>query len=147
MLSLCSVIFSALRASETLRTVIVMCTVCRAFGVLMWEVLTLGQQPYPARTNTEVLQFVRSGGRLDRPDTCPDEMWVPLCICHIYGQFSTFCSVVHETGSDSNAFLLFSDLFSCKWSIWVSRVSACTGDQEHLSRNIIEHSGGTKTTP
>lgn len=74
MLRLCSIIFSALRAIETLRTVIVMCTVCRAFGVLMWEVLTLGQQPYPARTNTEVLQFVRSGGRLDRPDTCPDEM-------------------------------------------------------------------------
>jgi len=47
---------------------------CRAFGVLMWEALTLGHQPYPARTNTEVLQFVRSGGRLDRPDTCPNEM-------------------------------------------------------------------------
>ena len=47
-----------------------------AFGVLMWEVLTLGQQPYPARTNVEVLHFVRSGGRLDRPDVCPDEMYV-----------------------------------------------------------------------
>ncbi len=48
----------------------------RAFGVLMWEVLTLGQQPYPARTNIEVLHYVRSGGRLDRPDSCPDELWV-----------------------------------------------------------------------
>jgi proto-oncogene tyrosine-protein kinase ROS len=42
--------------------------------VLIWEVLTLGQQPYPARTNTEVLHFVRSGGRLDRPDNCPDDL-------------------------------------------------------------------------
>ena len=50
------------------------CSVYRAFGVLMWEVLTLGQQPYPARTNLEVLHFVRGGGRLDRPDNCPDDM-------------------------------------------------------------------------
>ncbi|ESP04075.1 hypothetical protein LOTGIDRAFT_156686 [Lottia gigantea] len=46
-----------------------------AFGVLMWEVITLGQQPYPARTNVEVLQFVRSGGKLDKPDKCPDEIY------------------------------------------------------------------------
>ena len=46
----------------------------RAFGVLMWEVVTFGQQPYPARTNIEVLHFVRSGGRLDRPDNCPDDL-------------------------------------------------------------------------
>ncbi|XP_013384581.1 proto-oncogene tyrosine-protein kinase ROS [Lingula anatina] len=45
-----------------------------AYGVLVWEVLTLGQQPYPARTNLEVLQFVRGGGRLDRPENCPDEL-------------------------------------------------------------------------
>ncbi|XP_036611703.1 proto-oncogene tyrosine-protein kinase ROS-like [Trichosurus vulpecula] len=45
-----------------------------SFGVLMWEVMTLGQQPYPARTNPEVLHFVRSGGRLERPCNCPDNM-------------------------------------------------------------------------
>ena len=42
----------------------------------MWEVLTLGQQPYPARTNIEVLQYVRSGGRLERPPQCPNDMYV-----------------------------------------------------------------------
>ncbi|KAK3096875.1 hypothetical protein FSP39_004321 [Pinctada imbricata] len=45
-----------------------------AFGVLMWEVITFGQQPYPARTNIEVLNFVRSGGQLDKPDSCPQEL-------------------------------------------------------------------------
>lgn len=48
----------------------------RSFGVLIWEVLTFGQQPYPARTNVEVLQYVRSGGRLERPANCPDELLV-----------------------------------------------------------------------
>ena len=47
---------------------------CRAFGVLMWEVVTLGQQPYPARTNIEVLHFVRAAGKLERPEKCTDEM-------------------------------------------------------------------------
>ncbi|ELU14564.1 hypothetical protein CAPTEDRAFT_134203, partial [Capitella teleta] len=52
-----------------------------AFGVLMWEVLTLGQQPYPARTNLEVLQFVRNEGCLDRPDNCPDDLYHLMGLC------------------------------------------------------------------
>jgi proto-oncogene tyrosine-protein kinase ROS len=43
-----------------------------AFGVLLWEIMTLGQQPYPARTNLEVWNYVRAGGRLQRPPHCPD---------------------------------------------------------------------------
>lgn len=42
-----------------------------AFGVLLWEIMTLGQQPYPARTNLEVMQYVRTGGRLTSPQNCP----------------------------------------------------------------------------
>lgn len=42
-----------------------------AFGVLMWEITSLGQQPYPARTNLEVLHHVRAGGRLSKPLNCP----------------------------------------------------------------------------
>ncbi|XP_034172668.2 receptor protein-tyrosine kinase sevenless isoform X6 [Osmia lignaria lignaria] len=42
-----------------------------AFGVLMWEITSLGQQPYPARTNLEVLHHVRAGGRLPKPLNCP----------------------------------------------------------------------------
>ncbi|MGH0142097.1 UNVERIFIED_CONTAM: hypothetical protein FKN15_023033, partial [Acipenser sinensis] len=45
-----------------------------SFGILIWEIMTLGQQPYPARTNLEVLHFVRTGGRLERPSSCPDDM-------------------------------------------------------------------------
>ncbi|XP_017879766.1 proto-oncogene tyrosine-protein kinase ROS isoform X2 [Ceratina calcarata] len=42
-----------------------------AFGVLIWEITSLGQQPYPARTNIEVLHHVRAGGRLPKPLNCP----------------------------------------------------------------------------
>ncbi|CAI9740160.1 proto-oncogene tyrosine-protein kinase ROS-like isoform X2, partial [Octopus vulgaris] len=55
-----------------------------SFGVLMWEVITYGQQPYPARTNLEVLQYVRSGGRLDRPDNCPEYLYQLKLNCWSY---------------------------------------------------------------
>ncbi|NXY15945.1 ROS1 kinase, partial [Atrichornis clamosus] len=45
-----------------------------AFGVLVWETLTLGQQPYPGFSNIEVLHHVRSGGRLESPNSCPDDL-------------------------------------------------------------------------
>lgn len=47
-----------------------------AFGVLLWEIMTLGQQPYPARNNLEVLHYVRSGGRLHQPIHCPQQLYV-----------------------------------------------------------------------
>uniref|UniRef100_T1IRG8 receptor protein-tyrosine kinase n=1 Tax=Strigamia maritima TaxID=126957 RepID=T1IRG8_STRMM len=55
-----------------------------AFGVLLWEVMTLGQQPYPARTNLEVLHYVRAGGRLDKPDNCPDDLHQLMLLCWNY---------------------------------------------------------------
>ncbi|CRK90687.1 CLUMA_CG004384, isoform A, partial [Clunio marinus] len=56
-----------------------------AFGevcVLMWEVITLGQQPYQGQTNVEVLQHVRAGGRLPRPhQNCTDELYQLMSKC------------------------------------------------------------------
>ena len=45
-----------------------------SYGVLLWEIMALGSQPYPGRISQEVLEFVTAGGRLDRPDKCPSRM-------------------------------------------------------------------------
>lgn len=45
-----------------------------AFGVLLWEIMSLGQQPYPARNNLEVLHYVRGGGRLTKPVAASPDM-------------------------------------------------------------------------
>ncbi|KAG8551544.1 hypothetical protein GDO81_004155 [Engystomops pustulosus] len=47
-----------------------------SFGVLLWEMFSLGQQPYQGYSNIEVLHYVRSGERMDSPDNCPDDMYV-----------------------------------------------------------------------
>ncbi|KAH8264714.1 hypothetical protein KR044_002241 [Drosophila immigrans] len=52
-----------------------------AFGVLCWEILTLGQQPYAARNNFEVLAHVKDGGRLQPPDECPEKLYSLLLQC------------------------------------------------------------------
>ncbi|XP_045449564.1 proto-oncogene tyrosine-protein kinase ROS [Melitaea cinxia] len=55
-----------------------------AWGVLCWEVLSLGQQPYPARTNRQVLALVRAGGTPDRPPNCPSAFYELLQKCWSY---------------------------------------------------------------
>ncbi|XP_016951950.1 protein sevenless [Drosophila biarmipes] len=52
-----------------------------AFGVLCWEILTLGQQPYAARNNFEVLAHVKEGGRLQQPPMCPEKLYALLLHC------------------------------------------------------------------
>lgn len=48
----------------------------RSFGVLLWEIFSLGYMPYPSRSNQEVLEFVTNGGRMDPPKNCPGPVWV-----------------------------------------------------------------------
>ncbi|XP_021360876.1 proto-oncogene tyrosine-protein kinase ROS-like isoform X2 [Mizuhopecten yessoensis] len=54
-----------------------------AFGILIWEVMTFGRQPYPARTNIEVLHYVRSGGQLEQPEGCPEELFQMMRTCWV----------------------------------------------------------------
>lgn len=46
-----------------------------AFGIIVWEVLTLGFQPYFGMENLQVIEYVKSGGRLQIPQKCPVEMY------------------------------------------------------------------------
>nr|CAB3226467.1 tyrosine-protein kinase Btk29A [Phallusia mammillata] len=46
-----------------------------AFGVLMWELFTGGKTPYRAFSNTEVVERVAQGHRLERPQNCPHAVY------------------------------------------------------------------------
>lgn len=52
------------------------CSPCRSFGVVLWEIATLAEQPYQGLSNEQVLRFVMEGGLLDKPDNCPDMLYV-----------------------------------------------------------------------
>ena len=48
-----------------------------SFGVVMWEIFTLGEVPYVGIVdNDDVSQYVWEGNRLERPSECPESMLV-----------------------------------------------------------------------
>jgi insulin receptor len=52
-----------------------------SFGVVLWEMATLAEQPYQGLANEQVLQFVIGGGILERPVCCPDVLHRLMVAC------------------------------------------------------------------
>nr|XP_014279310.1 ALK tyrosine kinase receptor [Halyomorpha halys] len=52
-----------------------------SFGVLMWEVMSLGYMPYTGCANREVMSLVTSGGRLEPPTNCPSQLYAIMTQC------------------------------------------------------------------
>ncbi|KAL6419472.1 hypothetical protein ACFW04_011383 [Cataglyphis niger] len=52
-----------------------------SFGVLMWEITSLGEHPYTGRTNLEVIDYVRAEGRLPMPLNCPPTLYELMLRC------------------------------------------------------------------
>uniref|UniRef100_A0A6Q2XE85 Tyrosine-protein kinase receptor n=1 Tax=Esox lucius TaxID=8010 RepID=A0A6Q2XE85_ESOLU len=55
-----------------------------SFGVVLWEIATLAEQPYQGMSNEQVLHFVMEGGLLDKPDNCPDMLFELMRMCWQY---------------------------------------------------------------
>ncbi|CAH3131731.1 unnamed protein product, partial [Porites lobata] len=47
-----------------------------SFGVVLWEMATLGGVPYPTLTNSELYRLLGTGYRMERPDMCSDDVYV-----------------------------------------------------------------------
>lgn len=52
-----------------------------SFGILMWEIVTLGSTPYATMGAREVMRRVRDGYRLDRPSHCRPELFRVITQC------------------------------------------------------------------
>ncbi|EGD77654.1 TK/HMTK protein kinase [Salpingoeca rosetta] len=54
---------------------------CWSFGVLMWEIFSYGEIPYPEVEVKEIFMRVREGLRLTQPPNCPDRMYSIMAKC------------------------------------------------------------------
>ncbi|XP_063002373.1 insulin receptor-related protein [Elgaria multicarinata webbii] len=45
-----------------------------SFGVVLWEIGTLAEQPYQGLSNEQVLHFVMDNGVLEKPEHCPEKL-------------------------------------------------------------------------
>nr|XP_022915558.1 tyrosine-protein kinase Dnt-like isoform X1 [Onthophagus taurus] len=52
-----------------------------SFGVLLWELTTLAQQPYVEIDPFEVAAYLKDGYRLAQPVNCPDELFAVMAYC------------------------------------------------------------------
>nr|XP_045013017.1 leukocyte tyrosine kinase receptor isoform X2 [Jaculus jaculus] len=52
-----------------------------SFGVLLWEIFSLGYMPYPGCGNQEVLDFVITGSRMGPPRGCPGPVYRIMTQC------------------------------------------------------------------
>ncbi|XP_065683176.1 uncharacterized protein LOC100198829 isoform X2 [Hydra vulgaris] len=52
-----------------------------AYGVVLYEIVTLGGTPYPTISNNELLEFLKSGKRMDRPDNCSTTLYNIMLQC------------------------------------------------------------------
>ncbi|XP_030382541.1 tyrosine kinase receptor Cad96Ca [Scaptodrosophila lebanonensis] len=68
-----------------------------SFGVLMWEIVTLGSTPYPGISATDVMKKVRDGYRLEKPAHCRRELYNIMYYCWAHSPIErpTFAEILH----------------------------------------------------
>ncbi|XP_061387205.1 insulin-like receptor [Musca vetustissima] len=52
-----------------------------SYGVVLWEMATLASQPYQGFSNDQVLRYVIDGGVMERPENCPDKLYMLMQKC------------------------------------------------------------------
>eukprot|EP01114_Cavostelium_apophysatum_P019564 TRINITY_DN6343_c0_g1_i1.p1 TRINITY_DN6343_c0_g1~~TRINITY_DN6343_c0_g1_i1.p1 ORF type:complete len:1142 (+),score=267.22 TRINITY_DN6343_c0_g1_i1:516-3941(+) len=52
-----------------------------SFGIVMWEILSFGAQPYGWLTLTEAMFEIPKGTRMTQPKNCPDRLWEIILQC------------------------------------------------------------------
>uniref|UniRef100_A0A669EAE2 Tyrosine-protein kinase receptor n=1 Tax=Oreochromis niloticus TaxID=8128 RepID=A0A669EAE2_ORENI len=73
---------------------------CWSFGVVLWEISTLAEQPYQGLSNEQVLKFVMEGGFLDRPENCPERILMQMCWQYNPKMRPTFLEIIEMLRDD-----------------------------------------------
>ncbi|XP_078499070.1 proto-oncogene tyrosine-protein kinase receptor Ret [Lissotriton helveticus] len=52
-----------------------------SFGILLWEIVTLGGNPYPGIAPERLFNLLKTGYRMERPENCSEEMYNLMLRC------------------------------------------------------------------
>ncbi|XP_077876988.1 fibroblast growth factor receptor 3 isoform X2 [Ictidomys tridecemlineatus] len=69
-----------------------------SFGVLLWEIFTLGGSPYPGIPVEELFKLLKEGHRMDRPANCTHDLYMIMRECWhaVPSQRPTFKQLVED---------------------------------------------------
>eukprot|EP00074_Homo_sapiens_P080360 XP_011542752.1 fibroblast growth factor receptor 1 isoform X15 [Homo sapiens] len=87
-----------------------------SFGVLLWEIFTLGGSPYPGVPVEELFKLLKEGHRMDKPSNCTNELYMMMRDCWhaVPSQRPTFKQLVED----------------------LDRIVALTSNQEYLDLSM-----------
>lgn len=60
---------------------------CRSYGVVLWEILSLGQEPYAGKSISEVVKKIKAGYRMP----CPSEVVEVSWSSYVYNEVMKKC--------------------------------------------------------
>ncbi|XP_008421381.1 fibroblast growth factor receptor 1b isoform X2 [Poecilia reticulata] len=69
-----------------------------SFGVLLWEIFTLGGSPYPGVPVEELFKLLKEGHRMEKPSACTQELYLMMRECWhaVPAQRPTFQQLVED---------------------------------------------------
>lgn len=72
-----------------------------SYGVTLWELMTLGQQPYFEIDPFEMGAYLRDGYRLFQPINCPDKLYVHSLIIYLLKMFTKISTFYYNQLTDT----------------------------------------------
>uniref|UniRef100_A0A8C6V1D5 Fibroblast growth factor receptor n=1 Tax=Neogobius melanostomus TaxID=47308 RepID=A0A8C6V1D5_9GOBI len=109
-----------------------------SFGVLMWEIFTLGGSPYPGIPVEELFKLLKEGHRMDKPSNCTHELYMLMRECWhaVPTQRPTFKQLVEELDrtllSISDEYLDLSTPFEQYSPSCEDTSSSCSSDNDSV---------------
>eukprot|EP01105_Mastigella_eilhardi_P020760 TRINITY_DN4979_c0_g1_i4.p1 TRINITY_DN4979_c0_g1~~TRINITY_DN4979_c0_g1_i4.p1 ORF type:complete len:960 (+),score=160.85 TRINITY_DN4979_c0_g1_i4:325-2880(+) len=85
-----------------------------SFGVVLWELLSYGIEPYPGVATSDVFDWIQKGHRMNPPEDCPETLYQLMLACwnteprerplfrEIYHTLATFLKTLPESGSPTD---------------------------------------------
>ncbi|XP_041350016.1 hepatocyte growth factor receptor-like [Gigantopelta aegis] len=69
-----------------------------SFGIVLWELMTRGVNPYPDVDNWDVIRYLKAGRRMPQPQYCPDPLYEIMHKCWrgVGSDRPTFADLVSE---------------------------------------------------
>ncbi|XP_056265859.1 fibroblast growth factor receptor 4 [Pseudoliparis swirei] len=109
-----------------------------SFGVLMWEIFTLGGSPYPGIPVEELFKLLKEGHRMDKPSNCTHDLYMMMRECWhaVPTQRPTFKQLVEELDkvllSISDEYLDLSTPFEQYSPSCEDTSSSCSSDNDSV---------------
>lgn len=52
-----------------------------SFGIVLWEIYSFADIPYPGQSNNETIRFIKNGGIMSKPERSPDNIYLIMKNC------------------------------------------------------------------